>query len=314
MSEIVVKVSDTSQERAVKILHSGGLVAIPTETVYGLGCDATNRHAVAKLYAAKGRPSFNPLISHVSNIDAAQLQGEFNTVALKLAKLFWPGPLTIVLPFRKNGTVCDLARAGLNTIAIRIPSHDSTRKLLEYFSKPVVAPSANISGRISPTLAEHVFHDIGDKVDLILDGGPSSKGIESTVIDCTDERPRLLRLGALALGDLESHVGELGKDTSEGNTPISPGQLLKHYAPTARLRLNVITPRPNEALLGFGKTENATLNLSVTGNLTEAAANLFAMLRELDKSYDEIAIVPIPNEGLGEAINDRLSRASNTRS
>ena len=311
MSAAITKVSNDSLDQATSILDKGGLVAIPTETVYGLGCDATNSIAVANLYQAKGRPSFNPLITHVYDGNAAMQQGVFNVMALSLAEKFWPGPVTIVVPFKSSGTVCELARAGLQTIAIRVPEHDFTRTLLQRFAKPVVAPSANISGRLSPTKAEHVFQDLGNRIDLIIDDGPCSTGIESTVVDCTNEIPRLLRLGAVPLNEIESHLGTLSLFVHEANSPSSPGQLLKHYAPRAKLRLNVHSPNPNEALLGFGKTKNATLNLSRDGNVTEAASNLFAMLRELDKTHDAIAVAPIPDVGLGAAINDRLWRATN---
>ena len=311
MSAVITKASNDSLDQATGILDRGGLVAIPTETVYGLGCDATNSIAVANLYEAKGRPSFNPLITHVYDVNAAMQQGVFNVMALSLAEKFWPGPVTIVVPFKSTGTVCELARAGLQTIAIRVPEHEFTLSLLQRFAKPVVAPSANTSGRLSPTTAEHVFQDLGNSIDLIIDDGPCSKGIESTVVDCTSEIPRLLRLGAVPLNEIESHLGTLTLMEHEASSPSSPGQLLKHYAPRATLRLNADNPNPNEAFLGFGKTENATLNLSQDGNVKEAASNLFAMLRELDKTYDAIAVSPIPNVGLGATINDRLWRATN---
>ncbi len=310
MSEVTAKVSEFSRYQAAKILQKGGLVGIPTETVYGLGGDATDSYAVAKIYDVKGRPSFNPLISHVSDLNAAILQGDFNTTALSLAENFWPGSLTIVVPFKPNGTVCELARAGLNTIAIRVPENQFTLSLLREFGRPIVAPSANISGRLSPTCADHVLKDLGDRIELIIDDGPCSKGIESTVVDCTQEKARLLRLGAIPYEEIESHLGNIELANFEVRVPSSPGQLLKHYAPSATLRLNVLNSKPNEALLGFGETKNATLNLSPTGNLTEAASNLFAMLRNLDETFDSIAVVPIPYEGLGSAINDRLQRAT----
>lgn len=310
MSEVIAKVSDFSRYQATTILQKGGLVGIPTETVYGLGSDATNSYAVAKIYDVKGRPSFNPLISHVSDLNAAILQGDFNRTALSLAEKFWPGSLTIVVPFKRNGTVCELARAGLNTIAIRVPENQFTLSLLREFEKPIVAPSANISGRLSPTCADHVLKDLGDRIELIIDDGPCSKGIESTVVDCTQEKARFLRLGAIPCEEIESHLGNIELANFEARVPSSPGQLLKHYAPSAKLRLNVLNSTPDEALLGFGKTKNATLNLSPTGNLTEAASNLFAMLRKLDETFDSIAVVQIPQEGLGSAINDRLQRAT----
>lgn len=311
MSEIIAKVSSFSCNQATKILQKGGLVGIPTETVYGLGGDATNSYAVAKIFEAKGRPSFNPLISHVCDLNAAILQGEFNSIALSLAEIFWPGPLTLVVPFKTSGTVCDLARAGLNTIAIRVPGNQFTLSLLQEFAKPVAAPSANISGRLSPTLAEHVLLDLENRIELIIDDGPCSEGIESTVIDCTNEKARVLRLGAVPFDEIKNHLDKIELANFETKSPSSPGQLLKHYAPNATLRLNACNSNSDEALLGFGDTQNATLNLSPSGNLTEAASNFFAMLRELDKNFDSIAVVPIPQEGLGAAINDRLQRAVN---
>ena len=310
MSAIIANASDASREQAISILEKGGLVAIPTETVYGLGSDATSDIAVAKIYETKGRPSFNPLISHVHDLDSALVQGEFNKTALRLADKFWPGPLTIIVPFMQTGTVCDLARAGLRTIAVRVPLNKFTLELLEEFKKPIVAPSANLSGKLSPTCADHVNNDLGEKIELIIDDGPSSNGIESTVIDCTHDTPRLLRFGAIPHENIEKFIGPLEAANLKNDAPASPGQLLKHYAPNAVLRVNVTKPNPNEALLGFGKTINATLNLSKSGNLVEAASNLFSMLRELDKDYDKIGVVPIPNMGIGIAINDRLWRAT----
>lgn len=294
---------------ATTALKQGGLIAIPTETVYGLAADATSDSAVAALYEAKGRPSFNPLIAHVASLEAAAAQAVLSDEALVLAAAFWPGPLTLVLPVAAHGTVCDLARAGLDTIAIRMPAHPVARDLLNAFDGPLVAPSANPSGRISPTTAAHVATDMGEQVDAILDGGPCDLGLESTIVDCTGEVPALLRTGALATEDIEAVSGALRRPESDPRAPSSPGQLLRHYAPKAALRLNAASPAEDEAYLGFGPGD-AAMNLSDSANLREAAANLFAMLRALDIRHDRIAVAPIPSTGLGEAINDRLKRAA----
>ncbi len=295
--------------KAADILRQGGLVAMPTETVYGLAANAANGEAVARLYAAKGRPSFNPLIAHVATLEMAQDQGLFSDKAIALAEAFWPGPLTLVTDLAQTAAVCDLARAGLPSIALRMPAHPVARDLLKTFGAPLVAPSANPSGQISPTTAEHVAADMGNKVDLILDGGACEAGVESTIIDVRGERPLLLRPGSLDPAEIEKIWPGLIRPALDPVTPQSPGQLLRHYAPRAKLRLNTDMPDEGEAYLGFGAGE-ATLNLSRSSNLTEAAANLFAMLRQLDEHYDHIAVAPIPNEGLGEAINDRLTRAA----
>ncbi|MEO0881794.1 MAG: L-threonylcarbamoyladenylate synthase [Pseudomonadota bacterium] len=303
MTAPIVPPSDASIARAADILQSGGLVAMPTETVYGLACDAANPKAVACLYAAKGRPSFNPLIAHVLDLDAAQREGHFSETAQSLAAKYWPGPLTLVVPVAASHTVCDLARAGLDTIALRSPKHPVARTLLSHFGGPIVAPSANPSGQISPTHPEHVLKDMGDKVDLILDGGPCEIGIESTILSCLlEEDPTLLRAGSIDAG--APPIGE----TSE-TTPIAPGQLSRHYAPKASLRLNVTEPNEGEAHLGFGSI-NGSINLSSNSDLEEAAANLFAMLRSLDTTHRRIAVAPIPHTGIGMAINDRLARAA----
>ncbi|MEZ5952724.1 MAG: L-threonylcarbamoyladenylate synthase [Hyphomonas sp.] len=295
---------------AVSTLRRGGLVAIPTETVYGLACDATNPDAVARLYEAKGRPRFNPLIAHVASLPMAQKEAQFSAAASHTAAMLWPGPLTLVLPVAEGGTVCDLARAGLDTIALRMPAHKGARDLIEAFGKPLVAPSANRSGHVSPTRAEHVKADLDGKVDLILDGGPCEKGIESTIVSFVGERPQLLRAGALETSVLDNFLfGGIARG-GEGEGITAPGQLKSHYAPDATLRLNAETPEPGEGWLGFGPGPHMGLNLSPSGDLHEAAARLFAALRALDGRYDRIAVAPIPNEGLGEAINDRLARAA----
>jgi L-threonylcarbamoyladenylate synthase len=299
--------------RACAALKAGQLVGMPTETVYGLAGDATNPHAVAAIFAAKGRPSFNPLISHVSNLVAAQAQGQFSRLALKLATVFWPGPLTLVVPRLPSSSVCDLACAGLGTIALRVPAHPVAQALLTQFGKPIAAPSANLSGRPSPTLARHVGEEMGDKVALVLDGGPCTVGLESAVIAVEGERATLLRLGGLARADLEAVAGPLlSPDAQAFAAPASPGMLLRHYAPNAPVRLEATKALAGEILIGFGPDFRADgFNLSPTGNLTEAAANLFAMLRLADaQSPTAIAVAPIPNWGLGEAIVERLTRAS----
>lgn len=301
---------------AAKALANGDLVAFPTETVYGLGADARDGIAVAKIFAAKGRPSFNPLIAHLVSLDEAMKTGEFDARAVKLGEAFWPGPLTLVVPCSKDCPVHELARAGLETVALRVPAHPVAHKLLEAFGAPVVAPSANASGRISPTSAEHVAEDLEGKVALILDDGRTEIGVESTVIACLPGEPvRLLRPGGIAREEIERMLGQKLQEATE--TVQAPGMLAQHYAPNARVRLNAKDVAPNEAFLGFGSTEPlggrgiAHLNLSPTGDLAEAAANLFAYLRELDAlAPGTIAVAPIPANGLGEAINDRLQRAA----
>lgn len=301
--------SSEALREAARLLSAGGLVAMPTETVYGLAADAANPDAVARLYEAKGRPRFNPLIAHAASLEAVQAEARLDGAALKLAEAFWPGPLTLVLPVRPEGRVCDLARAGLDTIAVRMPAHPVARDLLGVFGGCLVAPSANPSGRISPTRAEHVAADMGDRLDLILDGGPCPLGVESAIIDATGQAPALLRAGALAREEIEAVCGPLRHVAADPAAPVSPGQLLRHYAPRASLRLNAKTPADGEAFLGFGDCE-AHQNLSPGADLREAAANLFSMLRALDADHERIAVAPIPQDGLGEAINDRLKRAA----
>ncbi|HUO01309.1 MAG TPA: L-threonylcarbamoyladenylate synthase [Rhizomicrobium sp.] len=292
--------------RAARILRDGGLVAFPTETVYGLGADATNGRAVAGIFAAKGRPRFNPLIVHVKDIAEAERYAAFPGIARQLAVHFWPGALTLVLP-RTSDALSDLVSAGLSTVALRVPSHPIARRLLQEAGLPIAAPSANPSGRVSATTAAHVAESLEEKVDFILDGGPTMLGLESTVIGFDKDRPVLLRPGAIAREEIEAVTGPLQK---AGPTIQSPGQMESHYAPSASLRLNVSKPELGETLLGFGHAPEAVLNLSAAGDLKEAAANLFAMLRELDKTARRIAVTLIPETGLGEAINDRLRRAA----
>jgi L-threonylcarbamoyladenylate synthase len=301
---------------AVRVLGGGGLVAFPTETVYGLGADATNGEAVARLYAAKGRPRFNPLISHVADMDAARRIARFDDNAETLAAAFWPGPLTLVLPKAGRCPVSELATAGLDSIAVRIPDHPVAQDILRSFGKPVVAPSANPSGHVSPTTASHVRADLDGRIDLILDGGPTSVGVESTVVSCLGA-PTLLRPGGVSRQAIERVLGRALVDASPlaDEAPLAPGMLTSHYAPATPLRLNAVSVNSGEALLAFGDNGPAgaarTLNLSVPGDLVEAAANLFSHLRALDAAgHKGIAVMPIPNQGLGEAINDRLARAA----
>ncbi len=308
--------SEQQIEDASNLLRAGKLVAFPTETVYGLGADATNDEAVVAVYEAKGRPSFNPLISHVASLEAARQLGQLNEDARALAHAFWPGPLTLVVPRAERCAVSMLASAGLATVAIRVPAHPLAEALLRHVERPLVAPSANVSGKISPTLAGHVRTDLGDKVAAILDGGPCPVGIELTVVACIDDRPRLLRPGGLERNVIEALLKKpLHEAPNEPIAPLSPGRLASHYAPRARVILNVIWPRYDVGLLAFGpdipQHPGPVRNLSVTGNLREAAANLFRMLRELDDTgVQTIAVMTIPNTGLGEAVNDRLRRAA----
>ena len=304
---------------AASVLRAGGLAAFPTETVYGLGARADDPRAVAALYAAKGRPSFNPLIAHVRDLEAAKRLGEFSEAALELAKKFWPGPLTIVVKASGNEAVCELARAGLDTVATRVPSHEVAQALLAEVDFPIVAPSANRSGHVSPTNAQHVADDLSGKLDLILDGGSSEGGIESTIVDFSGDTPRLLRSGGIPRAAIEKITGTL---VAASKSEVSaPGMMASHYAPRARIRLDVRDVRENEALLAFGpklpanaNTARKVLNLSESGDLTEAASNLYAHLRALDLvNADSIAVASIPNEGLGEAIRDRLQRAAAPR-
>jgi L-threonylcarbamoyladenylate synthase len=303
---------------AARCLAAGGLVAFPTETVYGLGADATNGEAVARLYAAKGRPQFNPLIAHVTDIATARRLATFNAAADRLAAAFWPGPLTLVLPKTTACDVSDLALAGLDTIALRMPAHPIARELLTAFGKPIVAPSANKSGHVSPTTAAHVLADLRGRIDLIIDGGPCEVGVESTIVSLSDT-PTLLRPGGLPREEIERVLGRPLADapSSEtlGEVPAAPGMLASHYAPKAQMRLNAGAARPGETLLAFGPGAPAdALNLSPRGDLVEAAANLFSHLRALDRGGAKvIAVMPVPNEGLGEAINDRLRRAAAPR-
>jgi L-threonylcarbamoyladenylate synthase len=318
----MLRADAASVNEAVRQLAGGGLVAFPTETVYGLGADATNAAAIARIYEAKGRPLFNPLISHVEGLASAHRLARFDVTAITLAQAFWPGPLTLVLPRRADCEVADLATAGLETIAIRVPAHPVAHAILKAFDRPVVAPSANRSGHVSPTTAAHVQGDLAGRIDLIVDGGPVTVGVESTIVGCF-ERPMLLRPGGLPREAIERVLGRslarpaLEAESDDGK-PLAPGMLTSHYAPRARVRLNAQSLEPGEALLAFGKTPvpgqesaAAVLNLSENGDPAEAATHLFGYLRSLDaKGAQTIAVMPIPHEGLGEAINDRLRRAA----
>jgi L-threonylcarbamoyladenylate synthase len=318
----ILPAGEAAAAAAARSLSEGQLVAFPTETVYGLGADATNSAAIARLYQAKGRPSFNPLIAHVRDLSAAMRIGRFEATAITLAKAFWPGPLTLVLPKANDCTVADLATAGLDTIAIRVPAHPVAREILRAFGGPVVAPSANLSGRVSPTTAAHVQSDLNGRIDLIVDGGAVAVGVESTIVGCF-EAPMLLRPGGVPRGEIERVLGralvrppdDADNDTSQ---PLAPGMLASHYAPHTPVRLNAEKIEAGEALLAFGPdpvpgidSVTAVMNLSAHRDLSEAAANLFGYLRALDaKGARAIAVMPVPHHGLGEAINDRLRRAA----
>jgi L-threonylcarbamoyladenylate synthase len=308
--------------RAARILREGGLVAFPTETVYGLGADATRADAVAGIYAAKDRPRFNPLIAHLPSLAAARAEGVFPAEALALAEAFWPGPLTLVVPVAPGGTVCDLARAGLDSVGLRVPAHPVAHALLEAVGRPVAAPSANRSGRVSPTDAGHVLGDLQGRIHAVVDAGSARVGVESTIVSCLDGDMRLLRPGGVAREAIERVIGRtLAAGDEGGAKPLAPGMLASHYAPRARVRLRAREIRAGEAALLFGpdavpglERAAAALNLSERGSLAEAAANLFSYLRRLDASgAGTIAVAPVPGSGLGEAINDRLRRAAAER-
>lgn len=321
----IVVANDKSIARAGVLLRQGSLVALPTETVYGLAADATNARAVAALFAAKGRPRFNPLIAHVADTAAAEALAWFDARAAKLAAAFWPGPLTLVLLRRAEAPVCDLACAGLASIALRVPAHPMAQAVIRAAGGPLAMPSANVSGRISPTQAVHVAEELGDKVAMILDGGPAAIGVESTVIDLTGPVPTVLRPGGITLEALAEGLEEeiTLAMTETGDDPeaiLAPGMMTSHYAPSLPVRLEASGPAewPDEALLAFGAAVPEgyalVLNLSPIGDLREAAANLFTMLRELDRpGLGRIAVMPIPRTGLGLAINDRLTRAAACR-
>jgi L-threonylcarbamoyladenylate synthase len=312
----IVPATHGANRRAAEALARGEIVAFPTETVYGLGANALDARAVARVFAAKERPRFNPLIVHVPGIAMAAEYGLLNATARRLAEAFWPGPLSLVLKRRSTSGIADLVAAGLETIALRAPAHPIARALLAAAELPIAAPSANRSGRISPTTAAHVEEELGDLPAMILDGGPCPFGIESTVVRVIGDRPALLRPGALPREAIELVLGAPLAAATADHRGASPGQLASHYAPSTRLRLDATSAGPNEVLLAFGRDvpqgARATVNLSASGNLEEAAANLFASLRKLDQAGAEtIAVMKIPAHGLGEAINDRLQRAAN---
>lgn len=301
--------------RAARYLGQGGLVAFPTETVYGLGADARNDTAVARIYEAKGRPSFNPLIVHLADQPAAEALCHFSPEARRLAAAFWPGALTLVLPLVAQAGISPLVTAGLDTLAVRVPDHEVARALLRSFDGPVAAPSANPSGRISPTTAQHVVDGLDGRIDAVVDGGACPVGVESTIVDCSGAAPVLLRAGGIPVEAIEACLGQtlLLPDEAAPDRPTAPGQLASHYAPMGRVRLNAEVAGPGEIMLGFGNVD-CTLNLSPSGDLLEAAAQLFGHLHRLDAmKAKQIAVSPIPDHGLGRAINDRLRRAAAPR-
>jgi L-threonylcarbamoyladenylate synthase len=322
LTTAILPANEAAVADAARCLRGGGLVAFPTETVYGLGADATNAAAIARLYEAKGRPAFNPLIAHLGDLKAAQRIARFDAQAILLATAFWPGPLTLVLPKAPGCAVADLATAGLDTIAVRVPAHPVAQQILRAFGGPVVAPSANLSGHVSPTTAAHVQSDLAGRIDLIIDGGAVEVGIESTIVGCFDA-PMLLRPGGVPRGEIERVLGRAllqppDERISDSGQPLAPGMLASHYAPRTPVRLNAERIEAGEALLAFGphvisgaEAPSGAMNLSARGDLTEAAANLFGYLRALDaRGARAIAVMPVPHHGLGEAINDRLRRAA----
>jgi L-threonylcarbamoyladenylate synthase len=309
----IVPATTAAITQGASLLNSGRLVVFPTETVYGLGGDATDDRAVAAIFAAKGRPKFNPLIIHLASAAAADDIVAMDERARHLAERFWPGPLTLILPRRQGCRVSLLASAGLDSLALRVPAHPVALDLLAACGCPVAGPSANPSGRISPTTAQHAADGLGGRVAMILDGGPCRVGVESTVLDLTSSVPTLLRPGGITRERLEQELGPIARATHSAN-PRSPGMLTSHYAPALPVRLNAQDRRPGEALLGFGAAAEADLNLSPGADLSEAAANLFAMMRALDRpEFTGIAVMTIPGHGLGLAINDRLQRAAAKR-
>jgi len=302
MTRILPFNEDTIAE-AARLILAGEPVAVPTETVYGLAADATNAEAVARIYAAKGRPSFNPLIVHVPDIDAAQRIGDFSDEALELARAHWPGPLTLVVPLREGTGIASLVTAGLATVGIRVPDHPAMQALLRATGRPLAAPSANASGSISPTRAAHVLKSLEGRIPLIVDGGATERGIESTIVAATGGPLRLLRRGPI----------ELNAEEASGRSIESPGQLASHYAPSKPLRLNATAAEDGEYLIGFGEIEGDS-SLSASGDSVEAAARLFDLLHQADESAKaRIAVAPVPDQGLGAAINDRLRRAAADR-
>lgn len=317
----MAKVSQDRIDEAARLIKRTGIVAMPTETVYGLAADATNDESVARIFEAKGRPQFNPLIAHVADLAMARRYAEISSLAEKLADAFWPGPLTLVLPRRSDCKLSLLVSAGLNTVALRAPNHPAAQALIAAVGRPLAAPSANRSGSISSTTAEHVRQSLGNAVDMILDAGPCSVGVESTIVKIDGDEAVLLRPGGIARKQIEDCIGAPLKTAAQTHRPEAPGMLTSHYAPSVSVRLNASAPKEDEAFLGFGDAaadQPHSLNLSPKGDLREAAANLFAYLRKLDEicaahSLSGIAAGAIPSEGLGEAINDRLTRAAAPR-
>jgi len=300
MQTRVLPFNDESIAEAARLILAGEPVAVPTETVYGLAADATNAQAVARIYEAKGRPSFNPLIVHVPDLAVAERIGTFEAQARELAEQHWPGPLTLVVPLREDAGIASIVTAGLPTIGIRVPAHAATQALLRAVGRPLAAPSANASGSISPTRAEHVLKSLGGRIPLVIDGGPSERGLESTIVAATDGSLRLLRPGPIAV-----HA-----EPSEAQTIEAPGQLESHYAPAKPLRLGAVSAGEEEYFIGFAEV-GGDANLSPSGDLVEAAARLFDLLHRADESpAPRIAVAPIPGDGLGAAINDRLRRAA----
>ena len=324
----IIMANDKGIAEAVDALQSGKIVAMPTETVYGLAADARNAKAVGDVFAAKGRPNFNPLISHMASFEMAMTYAEYDERAALLAQNFWPGPLTLVLKRKTNAAIADNVTAGLETIAMRVPAHPVARQLIKACGFPLAAPSANKSGTLSPTTPQHVQNNMGDHIPFILASGKCKCGVESTIIDLTHDVPVMLRPGTITQDEIESLIGVIDTEfkVKKGQAPKAPGQLLRHYAPNAKIRLQAVDVKKGEALLGFGSVkfmgvdeagaasdlyETRYQNLSETGDLEEAAANLFDMLQKLDHgAYDTIAVMDVPHVGIGVAINDRLSRAA----
>lgn len=313
MTNNILKATNTNISKAAEIIKKGGLVAFPTETVYGLGANVYIPKAVASIFEAKGRPRFNPLISHIADIDFLKDYALTDERVMALARNFWPGPLTFVLKRMDENPALDLACAGLKTLTVRMPYHPVALELIKKSGVPIVAPSANKSQTISPTTAQHVFESLGENIDMILDGGACSVGVESTIIDLTGPQVVLLRAGGTSLETLEDFLNEkILISNGHQDMPSSPGQMLKHYAPSHEFRINALSREKDEFFIGFGNTKDCDLNLSVTGDLKEAASNLFSYMRQADQqsTYSKIAMAPIPNIGLGLAINDRIKRAS----
>ncbi|MDR1694192.1 MAG: threonylcarbamoyl-AMP synthase [Lactobacillaceae bacterium] len=313
MSNIYIA-NEENIAKAAELIKNGGVVAMPTETVYGLGANVYNSKAVANIFSIKGRPIFNPLISHIADIDFLSAYAQTDGRVLALAKRFWPGPLTFVLNRTESNPALDLVCAGLRTITVRMPNHPAALELIKKADVPIAAPSANLSTTISPTTAEHVRESLGDRVEMILDGGPCIVGLESTIVDLTGKDTVILRAGYISRETLENFLGEkVLVSNGDPDKPMAPGQMLKHYSPSRSLRINAAAPAIGEFFIGFGDTPNANIDLSPSGDLIEAASNLFAYLHLADKqtNFSKIAIAPIPSKGIGLAINDRITRAAN---